>query len=108
MMNTPDFLKRSNPITEKYYILTRDMDDSVAKDLRPNTEEMELLHSIINLPDFQTLSIEQKALIWRYRYSLIENKAALVKFLLCIEWTKEKEEQEGMSLLKKWAEIDIE
>lgn len=91
-MNTPDFLKRSNPITEKYYILTRDMDDSVAKDLRPNAEEMELLLQIINLPDFQTLSIEQKALVWRYRYSLIENKDALVKFLLCIEWTKEKEE----------------
>lgn len=52
MMNTLDILKRSNPITEKYYILTRDVDDSVAKDLRPNTEEKELIASIINLPDF--------------------------------------------------------
>ena len=51
-MNTPDFLKRSNPITEKYYILTRDVDDSIAKDLRPNAEEVELINNIINLPDF--------------------------------------------------------
>lgn len=36
MMNTPDFLKRSNPITQKYYILTRDIDESGAKDLTPN------------------------------------------------------------------------
>lgn len=38
----------------------------------------------------------------------MSNKRALVKFLLCIEWTKEKEELEGMAMLKKWAEIDIE
>ena len=38
----------------------------------------------------------------------MSNKRALVKFLLCVEWTKEKEELEGMAMLKKWAEIDIE
>jgi hypothetical protein len=47
-------------------------------------------------------------LLWHYRYSLTTNKRALVKFLQCVEWTKEKEELEGMSMLKKWAEIDIE
>ena len=52
MMNTPDFLKRSNPITEKYYILTRDVDDNIAKDLRPNSEEVEAINKIIDLPDF--------------------------------------------------------
>lgn len=52
MMNTPDILKRSNPITEKYYILTRDDDDSYAKDLRPNAEEVKDMNTIINLPDF--------------------------------------------------------
>lgn len=108
MMNNPDFLKRSNPITEKYYILTRDVDDSIAKDLRPDSEELEELNKIIALPDFQTLNIEEKAKIWHFRYSLIDNKKALVKFLQCIDWNKEKEEQEGMRLLKKWAEIDFE
>ena len=48
MMNTPDILKRSNPITEKYYILTRDDDDSFAKDLRPNAEETKEINSIIS------------------------------------------------------------
>lgn len=58
MMNTPDFLKRSNPITQKYYILTRDIDESGAKDLTPNSEETELINEIINLPDFSNLSVE--------------------------------------------------
>lgn len=58
MMNTPDFLKRSNPITQKYYILTRDIDESGAKDLTPNAEETEYINEIINLPDFSNLSVE--------------------------------------------------
>lgn len=108
MMNTPDFLKRSNPITQKYYILTRDLDESASKDLTPSAEETETINQILNLPDFSNLSVEQKALLWHFRYSLIPNKRALVKFLQCVDWTKEKEELEGMSMLKRWAEIDIE
>jgi len=58
MLNTPDFLKRSNPITQKYYIMTRDIDESGAKDLTPNAEETEYINEIINLPDFSNLSVE--------------------------------------------------
>ena len=81
MMNTPDFLQRSNPITQKYYILTRDIDESGAKDLTPNSEEMENINEILAMPDFSTLSVEQKALLWHFRYSITSNKKALVKFL---------------------------
>ena len=81
MMNNPDFLMRSNPITQKYYILTRDIDESGAKDLTPNAEETEYINKIIDLPDFSKLSVEQKATLWHYRYSLTSNKKALVKFL---------------------------
>ncbi len=102
MLNTPDFLQRSNPITQKYYILTRDIDESGAKDLTPNDQERDLINKIIDLPDFTNLSVEQKALLWRYRYSLTNNKKALAKFLQCIDWTKEKEEKEGMNMLKSW------
>ena len=58
MQNTPDFLKRPNPITQKYYILTRDMDESGAKDLTPNAEEMDNINAILALPDFSNLSVE--------------------------------------------------
>jgi len=60
------------------------------------------------LPDFSNLSVEQKGQLWHFRYSLTTNKQALLKFLQCVEWIKEKEELEGMSLLKKWVDIDME
>ena len=67
-----------------------------------------MITKIIDLPDFTNLSVEQKALLWRFRYSLTNNKKALAKFLKCIDWTKEKEEKEAMNMLKSWQEIDIE
>ena len=58
MKNTPDFLKRPSPITQKYYILTRDIDESGAKDLTPNSDEMDTINTILNLPDFTNLGVE--------------------------------------------------
>ena len=109
MINTPDFLSmRSGAITQKYYILTRNIDESGAKDLTPNEEEVRNINAILDLPDFTSLNVEQKALMWHFRYSLTSNKRALVKFLQCVNWNNEKEEQETMALLKKWVEIDID
>jgi phosphatidylinositol 3-kinase len=109
MVNAPDFLNmRSGPITQKYYVLTRDLDESGAKDLTPNEEEVKNINAILELPDFTNLTVEQKALIWHFRYSLTSNKRALVKFLQCVNWSMDKEEQEAMALLKKWMEIDID
>lgn len=52
MANNPVLQKKTNPITEKYYILTRDADDSIAKDLRPDVDEKKYLDAVIDLPDF--------------------------------------------------------
>jgi hypothetical protein len=71
MANTGDWQNRPNPITEKYFILTRDIDDSVAADLKPDENVQKLLNDIINAPDFIMLNQQQKTLIWKYRYSLI-------------------------------------
>lgn len=84
------------------------MDESGAKDLTPNAEETAQIDMILCQPDFLNLSVENKALLWHFRYHLLTNKRALVKFLMCVDWSKEKEELEGISMLKKWAEIDIE
>ena len=104
--NIDDFMQRYNPMTEKYYILTRDVDDSIARELRPSPEELRKLENMIHLPDYTPLSVVDKSLIYRYRYSLMEKKTALTKFLLSCDWEKEKEEREAYSLLRKWAPID--
>jgi phosphatidylinositol 3-kinase len=108
MANTPEFLVRPNPITQKYYNLTRDVGESGAKDLTPDVDETARINEVLDMPDFLSLSDPAKSLLWHFRYSLVPNKRALVKFLLAVDWSKEKEELESMSLLKSWAEIDID
>ncbi|KMS94179.1 hypothetical protein BVRB_024010, partial [Beta vulgaris subsp. vulgaris] len=49
----------------------------------------------------------EKALIWRFRHYLTDDKHALVKFLRCINWDDSYEVQQGVSLLEKWTQIDI-
>ena len=90
-------------MTEKYFDLTRTGDESFAKELRPNNEEQERINQILILPDFIFLSEEEKTMIWRFRYSIIDNGKALTKFLQSVRFTEEKEMKEAISLMKKWA-----
>lgn len=92
----------------KYFELTRVADESVARDLRPNDQENERIKEIINLPDFLTMSDQDKAIIWRFRYSLKDNSKALVKFLQSARLTDEKELKEVRNLFKQWQAIELE
>ena len=102
------FLNQTNPVREKYYKLTRDIDDSIAKELRPSADERKEIDNIIGMPDFIQLNIDQRNMIWRYRYSLLERKEALPKFLRVVDWENEKEEKEALALMNKWVKIGVE
>jgi hypothetical protein len=39
-------------------VLTRDLDESGAKDLTPNEEEVKRINDILDLPDFTNLTVE--------------------------------------------------
>jgi hypothetical protein len=68
MNNDVNFLDRKNPIADKFYILTRE--DSVsASQLKPDAREQGELDKLFDMPDFQSLSEDNKTLIWRFRYS---------------------------------------
>eukprot|EP00357_Protocruzia_adherens_P026599 CAMPEP_0115033322 /NCGR_PEP_ID=MMETSP0216-20121206/39783_1 /TAXON_ID=223996 /ORGANISM="Protocruzia adherens, Strain Boccale" /LENGTH=629 /DNA_ID=CAMNT_0002411587 /DNA_START=249 /DNA_END=2134 /DNA_ORIENTATION=+ len=96
-----------NPVVEKYYKLSRVIDDINAKDLKPSGQEFRRLQDIITKPDFISLSEDDKFLLWRYRYSLLDKKDALTKFLHAVNWEKTKEEDEAISLLVKWVPIEL-
>jgi len=107
MLNDVQFMERSNPIAEKFHILTRD--DSVASNqLKPNAMEQAEIDKLQTYPDFVVLSQEQKSLFWRYRYSQKKNRKVLVKFLLSVKWDSQKEQQEAMNLLHEWETIELE
>lgn len=108
--NIKDRKENSNPILEKYYILTRTNDDNIAKGLNINAETHKEIIEIIEHPDFTALTKKEESLLWKYRYPIKADKQyrkAVVKFLRSVDWTKEKEENEAIEMLQDW-EFDIE
>lgn len=74
-------MERSNPLKAKYFKMTTNADESVARDLQPTISEKREINRILLLPDFLVLKEEEKSLIYLFRYSLLKNGKALVKFL---------------------------
>ena len=48
------------------------------------------------------------AIIYKYRYSLRDNRKALAKFLQSVRFDKENEVKEAMTLMREWTEIELE
>lgn len=106
----PDFElinQRSNPMAEQFSRLDR-VEAIDSKDLRPDEETKDLLSKIICLPDHNPLEEEQMALIWKYRYSLVQDKYALTKFLHAVHWENHEEEKTAIELMHIWEKIDKE
>jgi len=105
----PDFeviYERIDPKAELYLTLSRS--DLSHKELRPTGEVIDQINEILNLPDHKALVPEQSYLIWLYRYSLLGNKHALVKFLHSVNWGNEKEEEIAVQMMREWSPIDKE
>ena len=68
---------------------------------KPNLEQKEQLDRLINAPSNQ-LNSNEKDLLYMFRFTLTENKKALIKYLGSIDWDVEKEVTELPSLLELW------
>ncbi|CAB93847.1 Phosphatidylinositol 3-kinase vps34 [Schizosaccharomyces pombe] len=78
------------------------------KDLKPNSKIRKELESILSYPPSEELSLEEKDLIWKFRFYLTRNKKAMTKFLKSVVWTDSSEVNQALSLLDSWTEIDID
>lgn len=106
----PDFEvlnQRPNPMVEQFSRLDR-VEAIDSKDLRPDEATKELLSKIICLPDHKPLEEEYKGVIWKYRYSLGQDKHALTKFLQAVRWENPDEEKNAIELMLNWEKIDKE
>ena len=77
--------------------------------LKPNKEERERIEALLGSPSDQ-LRMEEKDLLWAFRHSLTDNRKALTKFLLSVDWSVEQEAQQVPALLEQWrskAGVDI-
>jgi phosphatidylinositol 3-kinase len=78
--------------------------------IKPNLKEKEMIDTILQAPANHSMAYEDMDLLYRFRHSLTDNKKALTKFLMAIDWTSESEIAELPFLLSKWKEkgpIDV-
>ena len=53
------------------------------------------------------LSGEERVLVWRFRWSLTNEKRALTKVLQCVDWGDVQESRQAGELLREWTAIDV-
>ncbi|EEB05119.1 phosphatidylinositol 3-kinase Pik3 [Schizosaccharomyces japonicus yFS275] len=98
-----------NPAELKHRKLVRSQRNGpLDRDLKPNSKIRDELNMIMSYPPSQVLTIEEKDLIWKFRYYLTRDKRALTKFLKCVQWSDESEVHQAISLLSSWTEISID
>lgn len=91
-----------NPVEDKYRTLQHELIRGLVDPaLKPDASERNRLNAIINSTS-QHLTRQEKDLLWKFRFSLVDNKRALTKFLLAVEWTVESEVVQAAELLEQW------
>ena len=77
---------------------------------KPNLSDKEQIEKIVNYPSIDKLTGKEKDILYIFRYSLTDNKRALTKFLMSIDWDVPSEVSEVELLLPLWqqkAPIDV-
>lgn len=93
---------QDNPAQDKYRILAHDLIRGlVDPGLKPDRSQRARLERIIGSPSHH-LSTEEKDLLWRFRFSLVDNRRALPKFLEAVDWSVESEVVQTVELLEQW------
>ena len=99
---------RENPAELKAAKLARSLARGHAdRDLKPNSDERRAIAAVLKLPPNRPLGSEERALLWRYRYSLRGDKRALTKFLKCVDWGDAYEARQAAELMGEWAPIEV-
>jgi hypothetical protein len=94
--------EHDNPVEDKYRALAHDLlRGLVDPALKPDREQRHRLAAILDSPSHHP-NREEKDLLWRFRFSLVDNRRALTKFLLAVDWTVESEVVQAAELLEQW------
>ena len=93
----------------QYRCLAHDMlRGSADPGIKPNLQDKERIDKIVQDARYNIANIsEEMDLLYKFRYTLTENKKALTKFLLSVRWNIESEVEELSKLLTMWQPIDL-
>jgi hypothetical protein len=103
-------IDENNLAEQQYRCLAHDiLRGKLDPSIKPSFEDKGKIDNILNAAGTHMI-FEEMDLLYRFRYFLTENKKALIKFLLSVDWTVESEVEEVPVLLSQWkkkAPIDI-
>ncbi|KAJ6021972.1 Phosphatidylinositol 3-kinase [Penicillium herquei] len=98
-----------NPCEDKHRRLIRSHRTGfMDRDLKPNPKIRDELNDILSYEPTQSLTAEEKDLVWRFRYYLTREKRALTKFVKSVNWRDDGESRQAVEILPKWTEIDVD
>jgi len=94
--------EHDNPVEDKYRALAHDLIRGLVDPaLKPDRSQRDRLAAIIDSTSLHPTR-EEKDLLWRFRFSLVDNRRALTKFLLAVDWTVDSEVVQAAELLEQW------
>ncbi|XP_037955431.1 phosphatidylinositol 3-kinase catalytic subunit type 3 [Teleopsis dalmanni] len=111
LVTVPDTeILQENLVERKHHRLARSERSRISdRDAKPTASIRDQLHTIVyRYPPTYVLSSEEQDLLWKFRFYLSSHKKALTKFLKCINWETPAEVMQALSLLAKWAPMDVE
>uniref|UniRef100_A0A914I1L1 Chromatin modification-related protein MEAF6 n=1 Tax=Globodera rostochiensis TaxID=31243 RepID=A0A914I1L1_GLORO len=100
-------LDMANLCEIKHNMMTRNaraMD--IDRRLQPNPTVRDALESIIKSSSCQPLLLEERDLIWKFRFWLKSNPKALTKFVRSVNWQAKLEVRQAIQVILEWAPID--
>ncbi|XP_006654109.2 phosphatidylinositol 3-kinase, root isoform [Oryza brachyantha] len=101
-------LGRTNPSEHKQLKLARSLTRGIIdKDLKPSSNERKCLQRIFKFPPTRSLQVDEKQLVWKFRFSLMSEKKALTKFVRAVDWSDIQETKQALELIRKWETIDV-
>lgn len=96
-----------NLVEAKHHRLTHSLRKGLlAKELKPNARTRDHIIKILSYPPTHMLMVDEKSLIWQFRYYLAQESKALTKFLQSVDWASKQEAEEALDLLYKWQPLD--
>lgn len=104
----PEIGYADNLAETKHRRLIRGQRNALDRDLKPNPKMRDFLNRIMSYGPTVELSDKEKDEVWRFRHHLTREKRALTKLVKSVNWNEPAEARQAISLLPKWAEINID
>jgi phosphatidylinositol 3-kinase len=74
------------------------------KNAQPSFRQKRQLRTILSRPPIrmENLKVDDAALLWQFRHSLLREQEGFVAFMACVDWADPVEREEGEQMIHQW------